>query len=417
MTPQRKHRMLTRIASLATYSCILLMPGLTGYAASLPSTDTYASPLELLLSSDNARLYVLCSGSDEVRVYNARTFLPVKTVKVGHSPRGFSLSSVGDRLYVVNSWDDTLSVIDTRSLAVVATWAVGAEPSSVVADPAGTRLFVANRISNDVVVLNATTGQQQKRLVAGRGASYLTESADGKRVYVSHVYPELDAPRTLPHSELTVIDSARAVVAERIPLPAIAGVFHAAVSLDGRLAVVAELHPKNLVPLAHVEHGWAFANSLTLFGQDAGAPAEIPLDELERYASRPFATAISPDKRWIYVSASGSESVVVVDVQHALRFIRSHPAPYTQDLSASSNYVSRRIRVGHDPRGLALSRDGLHLFVANRLDDTISIIETAAGRVTRTIKLQSPAQLTSLRRGEQTFYTSRYSFQGQIWMC
>ncbi len=79
-----------------------------------PSTSqNYASPLEVLLSPDGARLYVLCQQSNEVRILNASNFALVKTIVVGRVPRGFSLSSSGNRLYVTNSWDDTISVIDT----------------------------------------------------------------------------------------------------------------------------------------------------------------------------------------------------------------------------------------------------------------------------------------------------------------
>ena len=77
---------------------------------------------------------------------------------------------------MTNAWDDTLSVIDTKTLAVIATWPVGAEPSSVVEDRQGKRLFVACRISNDIAVLDAGTGAEEKRLLAGRGASYLALS-------------------------------------------------------------------------------------------------------------------------------------------------------------------------------------------------------------------------------------------------
>jgi YVTN family beta-propeller protein len=119
----------------------------------------YASPLEVLLSPDGARLYVLCQQSEEVRMLDAATYAVIKTITVGRVPRGFSLSPDGARLFVTNSWDDTLSVIDTRTLTVTATWPVGAEPSSVVEDRAGKRLFVANRISNDVAVLDAHTGE------------------------------------------------------------------------------------------------------------------------------------------------------------------------------------------------------------------------------------------------------------------
>jgi YVTN family beta-propeller protein len=384
----------------------------------------YASPLEILLSPDDARLYVLCQQSEEVRVLDAATHAAIKTIAVGRVPRGMALSPSGDRLFVTNSWDDTLSVIDTRTLAVTATWSVGAEPSGVVEDHAGKLIFVANRITSDVAVLNAQTGAEEKRLLAGRAASYLTLSPDGKRIYVTHIYPNPPAQRTgldnrtPPESEITVIDAARALVLDRIPLRSIAGVFHLAISADGRLGAVAEYHPKNMVPLAHLEHGGAFAYTLTLFGTDVGQPVEIPLDELDRYASQPFGVVISPDMSRMYVSVGGSECVLAIDIPRLLHFIHARPRPasgsYASDLSASANYVIARIPVGHNPRGLALSRDGLRLLVANRLDDTISVIDTRALRVASTITLDGPREVNVFRRGEQTFYSARYSFQGQI---
>jgi YVTN family beta-propeller protein len=376
---------------------------------------TYASPVEMLLSPDHARLYLLCQGSDQVRVLDAVTYKETKAIHVGHIPRGFSLSPDGARLYIANTWDDTISIIDTVSLAVVATWPVGAEPTNVVEDRAGKYLFVANRISNDVAVLNAQTGQELKRLAAGRGASYITPSPDGSRLYVTHVYPNPAAQRGIPQSEITVIDTARAMVVDRIPLNGIAHGFHIAFSADGRLGVAATMHPKNLVPLAHLEHGGAFADTLQLFGADIGpAPIEAPLDELERYAARPFAVAISADKSRLYVTSGGSEIVTVIDLPKLLRFIRTHKPPFATDLAASANYVVTRIAVGNDPRGLAFTPDNRHLLVANRLSDTLSVIDTHTNRVVSTVALEGPKELSVLRHGEQTFYTARYSFQGQI---
>jgi YVTN family beta-propeller protein len=267
-------------------------------------------------------------------------------------------------------------------------------------------------------VLDAQTGAEEKRLKAGRGASYLTPSPDGSHIYATHIFPNPSPYRTAPESEVTVIDTVRAVVVDRMPLHAIAGVFHLAFSADGRLGVVAEYHPKNLVPLAHLEHGGAFADTLTLFGADVGKPVEVPLDELERYASQPFGVVITPDKSRIYVTLGGSESVIAVDVPRLLHFIRSRRYPesgsFAQDLSASGNYVVARIPVGKNPRGLALTRDGLRLFVANRLDDTISVIDTRTNRVASTIALASLKTISVQRLGEQAFYSAQYSFQGQI---
>jgi YVTN family beta-propeller protein len=381
---------------------------------SLDYTEPYASPLEILTSPDGSLLYVLCEGTGDVRILNAATGRTLRTIPVGHDPRGFSFSPRGRRLYVANSWDDTVTVIDTKEDRVTATWKAGREPSSVAEDGAGKTLFVADRIGNNVTVLNAATGEVEDTLEAGRGASYMAETADGRRLYVTHVYPNPGAYRTPPQSEITVINSAKAQVVGRIPLHSVSGVFHIALSRDGRLGVVAELHPKNLIPLAHVEHGWAFVDTLTVFGADVGRTAEIPLDEIDRYYALPFGVAIAPDKSRIYVTSAGSNVVTVIDTQRMLASIRAHRRPFAEDLAASAGYVIARIPVGKNPRGLTLSPDGLRLYVANRLDDTISAIDTRTLEVAGTIRLAGPANVTALRRGEQAFYSAQYSFQGQF---
>ena len=101
---------------------------------------------------------------------------------------------------------------------------------------------------------------------------------------------------------------------DRKPLHNVAGVFHVALSADGSLGVAAQLRPKNLIPLAHVEHGWAFGDSLTLFGEDVGGTVQIPLDELDRYYALPWGVAITPDKSKIFLTTAGSQSVTVIDV-------------------------------------------------------------------------------------------------------
>ena len=185
-------------------------------------------------------------------------------------------------------------------------------------------------------------GQETKRLLAGRGASYLARSPDGKSIYGTHIYPNPGAFRTPPNSEITVIDTARQTVVERMPLHNVAGVFHVALSADGKLGVAAQLRPKNLVPLAHVEHGWVFRNSLTLFGEDVGGTVQVPIDELDRYYSLPWGVAITPDKSKIFVTTAGSQSVTVIDVAQLFKTARARGESPRNDLSASAEYVVAR---------------------------------------------------------------------------
>ena len=188
-----------------------------------------------------------------------------------------------------------------------------------------------------------------------------------------------------------------------------------AISADGKLGVAAQLRPRNLIPLAHVEHGWVFGDSLILFGDDVGGTIQVPLDELDRYYALPWGVTITADKSKIFVTTAGSESVTVVDVRKLLAFVHTqHHQSFVNDLSAAANYVTSRIPVGRNPRGTVLSPDGKRLYLANRLDDNVSVIDTVANRVISTIDLGGPKTVNALRRGEQLFFTADYAFQGQF---
>ena len=178
---------------------------------SAATRERYLSPLEMAFSADGHLLYVVCEGSDEVRVVDVTSGKVVGSVPVGRVPRGIASSPDGHWLYVTNAWSDNVSVIDAADLKVVQTLPAGFEPTGVVSDLSGAALYVANRLSGDVSVIDLKTGQEIKRLLAGRGASYLAISPDGKWIYCTHIYPNSGAFRTQPNSEITVIDTARQI--------------------------------------------------------------------------------------------------------------------------------------------------------------------------------------------------------------
>ena len=60
---------------------------------------------------------------------------------------------------------------------------------------------------------------------------------------------------------------------------------------------------------------------------------------------------------------------------------------------ASANYVGRRIPVGRNPRGVVLSPDGKRLYVANRMDDNITVIDTNTDKVVSTFDLGGPKDI------------------------
>ncbi len=375
----------------------------------------YRSPDDMALSPDGRRLFVVCSGSGEVMAVDTATGAIAGRVPVGKVPRGIALAPGGKRFYVTNSWSDTVSEVDATSLQVLRTLPAGFEPTGVTVDAARNVLYVANRLSDDISMIDLAAGADVQRFVAGRGASYVAASPDGAHIYVSHIYPEIGHFRAAPLSEITELDAARHVVARRLALHNAAGVFHIALSRDGRIGIAGELRPKNLVPLAHVEHGWVFGDSLAVFGEGIDGVVQLPLDQIETFPSLPFGVAISPDQTRAYVSASGSNEILILDFAKLVAAARSPKAArMANDLSASAAYVLAHVAVGHNPRSLQVSPDGKLLYVANRLDDTISVVDTARAAVISTIPLGAPSPLTPERRGERLFYSSMYSFGHQF---
>lgn len=383
-----------------------------------PIEEHYPSPVELALTPDGSRLFAVCEGTDEVAVFDTAVNKLVRRIKVGHVPKSIAVSADGKRAYVANSWTDDVSEIDTTSLEVLRTLPAGFEPNAAVTDRSGAYLYVANRISNDIAIVDLATGQESKRLLAGRGASYLTLSPDGRSVYSTHIYPNIGHNLDQPASEVTVIDTQRQIVTDRAPLRNSAGIFHIAMTPDGRLGMAAELRPKNLPPLAHVAHGAVFTNAIAVFGNEIGETVHVPIDELDRYFTPPFGIAISADRRYAYVSTTGSDSVTVIDIPRMVAYLKSLDTDgrrlLATDLSASANYVIARIPTGNAPKGLVLSGDGKRLYVANRLSDNVSVIDTATRKTIANLAIAGPGKITAQRRGEKLFYSARFAFQGHM---
>jgi YVTN family beta-propeller protein len=374
----------------------------------------YSSPEELALSMDDRRLYVSCRDSNELVVIDTRTRRVTGRVKVGSQPRGLATDRESGLIYVANSWDDTVSEVDPHSLRVNRTLPAGREPTGLAVDARAHLLYVVNRISGDVSVIDLKTGRTGAGLPVGPGASYAALAPQGNRVFVTRVFPSVPRNRGIPQNEIVEIDAA-ARETRRYPMPGSGAAFHVTLSTRGDFGIAAILRPKNLIPTAHVEHGGMFANCLALFGAGLGRVVVLPLDEIENSLAQPFDVAIAPDLSKIFVSASGADEVAVLDGRK-LRALANSPGSdrLANDLSASAHYVVSRVPVGHNPRGMALSSDGGRLYVANRLDDTVTCLDALSGAVLDTIVVGETVRLTPERRGEQYFYSARFSFARQF---
>ena len=107
-------------------------------------------------------------------------------INVGKGDEGFDISPDGLELWTANAQDGTLSVIDLASKKVTATINAKIPASNRLKfTPDGKLVFITSLRGGDVVVYNAASRQEYKRLAVGHGAAGILMDPVGGRVFVA----------------------------------------------------------------------------------------------------------------------------------------------------------------------------------------------------------------------------------------
>ncbi len=383
----------------------------------------YKTPVNLALSPDGARLFVVCEHGNSVIAVDLATRTVVGEVTVGRRPHDVACSPDGNTLYVSNRLDATMSVIDAQQLKVTATIAVGFEPHGVavvresVIAPAGRHVYVLNTADDTLAIVDVDRLTVSRKLVMGGGPWSLAFDSTGRYGYVTSVRPRPVPFRDPPKSEVTVLDVERGVVSARANV-ADANMLQGIAPVPGRnVALFTLMRTKNLVPITRIAQGWVITNGLGVLWPD-GRVDQVLLDEPADSFPDPTDVAVTPDGRWALVTSGGANEVALVDIEKLLETIQGFTEQQRAEmlpnqLGMSSRFVVKRIAVGANPRGVAISRDGKSAYVANALDDSVTIlalstegIDVDRGRVDGVISLGGPTELTELRRGERLFHSA-----------
>lgn len=390
-----------------------------------PEDDRYKSPIQMAVSSNGRSLYVVCEGTDELLVVDLLKRKAVHAVSVGRRPYGVTLSPNGQYIYVSNRWDDTVSMIDAHTLTVLRTIPTGSDPHGLTTDRPGKVLYVANLYHHDISLISTETFAEIKRLRGGTQPFAVALSPDGSTVYVSNQLSNPVPFRTAPVSEVTFIDTKTRIVVDRRVLYSTAISQGITPSLDGEFIFVVLEIPKNLIPETQIYQGWMVTYGLAILeAAPRGRVAFLLLDEMNRYYADPFDIVFTPDGRYAYVSSSGVDVVSVMDMEKIKEVLEIKDGRigvsdetvkhYARHLGLSSEYVVQRIPTAYNPKGMVVSPDGKFIYVANRLSDSITIVDTDRQEVVGAIDLGGPKKMTVLRRGEYLFNYAEISFQKQL---
>ena len=380
----------------------------------------YKTPVNLAVSHDGRDLYVVCRNSDSLLVVSTESDEILVEIDVGARPEDVALSPDGETAYVTNRLSGTLSVVDLEKRVAVATIEVGSEPHGVLVDATGRFAYVQNTGQDSISVIDTVARVEARRLVAGRGPWSIAVSPDGRHLYITNVRPQPTAFGDPPVSEVTVIDALRGVVTSRLLVPD-ANMLQGIAAVPGRDATLFTLaRTKNLVPMTRLAQGWTITNGLGVIRAD-GSVNQVLLDAPNHAFPDPMDVAASPDGRFALVTSGGADEVALVNVAELLSTIEEasiegRASVLPNHLGTSDRFVTKRIPVGSNPRGVVFSPDGRFAYVANALDDSVSVLEAPKFGVVKVLRLGGPEEISEIRRGERLFHTAKAAF-GQQFSC
>ncbi len=378
----------------------------------------YKTPLYMTFRPGSGEVYVTCEASDSVIVVDSAARKKVAEIPVGRNPNGVAFSPDGSRAFVSNRFDNTVSVIDTRSRTVVRTLAAGVEPHGLLTDRQGKFLYVLNSSSDDISVFDAVSLEWVKNLSASRRPWALAISPDGSSIAVTNSLSRFVPFRETSVSEITLIDTARGIVENRIVVPDANLLLGIAWHPNGEFAFFTENRTKNLLPMTRLLQGWTITSGLGILWRN-GRVDQVLLDEPGLHFPDPTDVAFTPDGRYALVTSSGTDRVAVLDVEKLVTMVRQatddeRERVLPNHLGKSSQFIVRHIPTKNSPRGVLVSGDGKTAVVANSLDDTLTLIDLERLEPAGEIDLGGPRTITKIRFGERLFHSANITFRRQF---
>ncbi len=327
------------------------------------------------------RVWNVNPDNDSVAVIDTAMLTRLAEITVEQKPRAIALAPDG-RVWAVNKTSASISVIDPVLLDVVQTIELppASQPHGLVFDGAGLNAYVALEATGRVLALDPYSGAQTGLVDVGPRPRHLALTADDTSLLVSRfVTPSVpDEDTALPVTdiggqkfggEVVVVSTAGLVVANTVVLehsnvadsekagrgiPNYLGAV--AIAPDGLSAWVPSKQDnikrgvlRDGQPLTHDSTVRAIVSYI-----DLGSGAEDIGGRLDHDdASMVSAARHGAYGNWLFTTLEGNRQVAVVDA-------------YARD-------ELFRFDVGRAPQGLAVSPDGLIVYVHNFMDRSVSV--------------------------------------------
>ena len=307
------------------------------------------------VSPDGRLVVAVNPDSNSITLVNAITLAVVAEIPVGDDPRTLSLTPDSKMALVANHGSATLSTVDLGHAVEFRQYPVGSMPYGVVTD--GIQAFVTEFGLGTVSVFDLKTGEFSTRIPVDAFPSGLALSRDRQSLFVTHLFT----------GRVTVIDLLTSTVRGTASTGADTNLSQfVVIAPDGTKAYLPQTR-SNITNTALLFDTTVFpvVNVLDMAKLQLLVPERITLDTADEPVNMPFAAALSPDGKTLYLANAGSDDVSVIDL--------------------GTNRKLAHLAVGANPRGIAITPDGSRIFVNNVLDGTLSVINAKTLTVTDTV--------------------------------
>jgi len=377
---------------------VLVLCGRTPGAG--PLETRVRQPVALVCADDGKTVFVVNRRSGSISVIDAAARTVVVESEVGRGLADVAALPDGRRLLVVDQAANELLLTShqDRSIRVVDRLKVSPDPVRLVVSRDGSSSIVASRWSRRLTFVGLATNEPGLSIVGTLDLPFcpreLASLAEGTKLVVAEAFG----------GRLAVVDIKRRAIESVRSLPAhnIRGL---AVAPDGRTLMIAHQVLNRLAQTSFDDVHWGqlIRNHLRVVRTDAllkpGTDAAL-LDGSRLFDLGDVGYAAG-DPAGLAFDVRGNLIVALAGVDEVA-------------ITANPDQAPRRIVVGRRPTAVAPSPDGKVVYVADTLDDTISVVDIATGQRLATISLGPRPELTAIERGERLFQSAKLSHDG--WM-
>jgi large repetitive protein len=380
-------------------------------------------------SGASTRLWVVNQDNDSVSVFDTATNTRLAEVSVGTAPRSVALAADG-RVWVVNKQGASISIVNPTTLGVAQTIALprASQPYGIVFSPVDGSAFVTLEGTGQLLKLNGSTGATLATLATGDNPRHLALTSAGDQLLVSRFISRplrgegtasvqtTDAGGAKLGGEVLVVSPATLALTRTLVLahserpdtenqgrgiPNYLGAV--TIAPDGKSAWVPS--KQDNVQRGTLRDGRnldfqntvrAISSRIDLSGGVASSSEDLAGRVDHDNSSLASAAVHHPTGVYLFVALETSRQVAVVD--------------------AAGKRELFRFDVGLAPQALAVSADGLKLFVSNFMGRSVSVIDllplmgfgqTGAAPTVTLASVATDKLTTTVLKGKQLFYDAR----------